>query len=104
MKSGVLQILQVGLGVSLQDQGRLGWRRFGVPLSGVMDTQAATWANRLLDSPPGSPLLEFLWHGARLAFLRDTWVALTGADASCSVPRWRAVRVRNGDVMEFPLH
>ncbi|HXJ55065.1 MAG TPA: biotin-dependent carboxyltransferase family protein [Verrucomicrobiae bacterium] len=104
MSAAVLQIQALGLGVSVQDHGRVGWRRFGVPLGGVMDAHAATWANRLLNNPSGAALLEFLLQGARICFLRETWVALSGADASCGFPLWRAMRMRHGDIMEFPRH
>ena len=101
MSSDVLQILSPGLGVTLQDRGRLGWRRFGVPCGGAMDEHAALWANRLLDNPSGAPLLELLLQQARLAALQDVWIAVTGAEAQATVPTWRAVRVKTGEVIAF---
>jgi biotin-dependent carboxylase-like uncharacterized protein len=69
-----------------------------------MDAHAASWANRLLDNPPKAPLLELLLQGARLECLTEMWVAVTGADACASVPRWRAVHLHRDDVIEFPRH
>ena len=102
MNLDALEILDPGLGATFQDDGRPGWRRFGVPPGGAMDDHAANWANRLLDNPPGSPVLELVLQGARLRARRELWLAITGADAAASVPRWRATRVGAGAVIEFP--
>lgn len=98
----VFEILEPGLGATLQDRGRPGWRRFGVPPSGAMDDHAAHWANRLLDNAPDAPVVEFLLQGAKLRALGETWIAVTGADADASVPTWRAVRTNEDDVLQFP--
>lgn len=102
MNEPVLQVLQTGLGASIQDAGRTGWRRFGVPVGGAMDEHAALWANRLVGNPPGTPVLEMLLQGARIAALRDTWIAVTGAEASSTVTTWHPVRIVAGDVISFP--
>jgi biotin-dependent carboxylase-like uncharacterized protein len=97
----VLQILQPGFGGSVQDNGRHGWRRMGVPVSGFMDEHAARWANRLVGNPPDTPVLEFLLQGARLAALSEVWIAVTGADASANVPSWHPIRLTTGNVLTF---
>jgi biotin-dependent carboxylase-like uncharacterized protein len=102
MTEDVFEIIEPGLGATLQDRGRSGWRRFGVPPGGVMDDHAALWANRLLDNPPGAPVIELLLQGARLRARRDVWIALTGADAAATVPTWRAVPVSAGRLIELP--
>src|SRR5438445_512056 len=66
----VFEILEPGLGAALQDRGRPGWRRFGVPPGGAMDDHAAHWANRLLDNPPDAPVVEFLLRGPTLRVWR----------------------------------
>jgi biotin-dependent carboxylase-like uncharacterized protein len=98
----VFEILEPGLGAMLQDRGRPGWRRFGVPPGGAMDDHAAHWANRLLDNAPDAPVVELLLQGAKLRALGETWIAVTGADADASVPTWRAVRTNENDVLQFP--
>jgi biotin-dependent carboxylase-like uncharacterized protein len=102
MSLDVLEILHPGFGATVQDAGRPGWRRFGVPTGGAMDEHAANWANRLLDNPPGSPVLELLLQGARLRARRELWLAVAGADAAANVPRWRAIRVEPDAMIEFP--
>ncbi|MGK0200080.1 MAG: hypothetical protein ACI91J_003370, partial [Yoonia sp.] len=32
----VLEVLAPGMGVTVQDGGRIGWRKFGVPMGGAM--------------------------------------------------------------------
>ena len=102
MSIDVFRVLDPGLGAALQDQGRPGWRRFGVPTSGAMDDHAASWANRLLDNLPTAPVLELLLQGVRLEVLQDFWIAITGADADLNLPVWKTVQVKAGDVVEGP--
>jgi allophanate hydrolase subunit 2 len=70
MSCEVFEILEPGLCVTLQDRGRAGWRRFGVPPGGAMDEHAAQWANRLLENPLDAPVVEFALQGASLKALR----------------------------------
>jgi len=100
--SDVVEILRTGLGVSVQDQGRHGWKRFGVPPSGVMDPHAAMWANRLVGNPETAPVLELLMQGAELRVLEPRRFAVTGAEAGAMIPAWHARRLRPGDVLRFP--
>lgn len=101
MSLEILKILSTGFGATWQDQGRPGWRRFGVPPGGAMDDHAAAWANRLLDNPPKAPVLELLMQGARFHVLAPIWIAVTGADAHANVPLWRTVQVNPGEVIEW---
>jgi 5-oxoprolinase (ATP-hydrolysing) subunit C len=98
----IFQIIDPGWSASLQDQGRHGWRRFGVPSSGALDDHAAAVANRLLHNPPWAPVLELLWHGAQLEALSEAWIALTGADTLANIPRWRLHRVKKGERIRLP--
>src|SRR5262245_37791321 len=102
MNLELFQVLDPGLGATVQDRGRVGWRCFGVPPGGVMDNHAAGWANRLLDNPLATPVLELLLQGARLKAVRDAWIAVTGAEVEASVPKWRVCRVERGEVIRFP--
>ena len=102
MHEDVFKVIAPGLAATMQDQGRFGWRRFGVPTSGPMDDHAAAWANRLLDNPPEAPVLELLLQGAKLAVLNDAWIAITGADAEANLPTWRIVRAKADEMIQFP--
>lgn len=96
-----LEIQSTGSGVSLQDGGREGWLRYGVPLGGAMDRHALGAANQLLGNRPTAPVLEVLLQGLRVKVLQDTWVALAGADSCPSLPAWSARWVRAGEALEF---
>jgi biotin-dependent carboxylase-like uncharacterized protein len=98
----VLRVEHPGLLATLQDAGRPGWRRFGVPPGGAMDDHAAAAANRLVGNPPEAPVLELLLQGASLLALQDATIAITGADADASLPTWQAVRLRGGERLAFP--
>src|ERR1051325_597793 len=104
MRAEFLEVLDPGFGLTVQDTGRRGWRRFGVPPSGAMDDHAAGWANRLLDNAPDAPVMEFLLQGAKLRALSEAWIAITGGEADASVPTWRAVRTNAGDLLQFPTN
>lgn len=98
----VLRVEHPGLLATLQDRGRPGWRRFGVPPGGAMDDHAAAAANRLVGNPPDAPVLELLLQGATLLALQDVTLAITGADADASLPPWQPVRLPAGQRLAFP--
>jgi biotin-dependent carboxylase-like uncharacterized protein len=92
----VFEVIDSGVHTTIQDQGRRGWKRFGVPPSGALDQHAASWANRLLDNPPDAPVVEMLFGGLKLRALADCWIAVTGAAAS-----WRATPAKKSEVITF---
>ena len=58
MTAATLSIDFAGPHVTVQDAGRPGLMRFGVPLSGPMDRLAHAAANIALGNPPGAPAIE----------------------------------------------
>ncbi len=76
-----LLILKSGLYSSVQDQGRWGFQRMGVPVSGCMDKQAASVANMLCGNPKDRAVIEFVMHGAQIRFDEDHLVAFSGSGA-----------------------
>lgn len=95
-----------GLWTTVQDAGRPGYRRFGMPQSGAMDPLSLRIANSLLGNPPGAAALECTAPGPRLVAARRTAVAIAGADLSPMVNGrpvrgWTAIALREGDVLEF---
>lgn len=97
-----LKVISSGHGASIQDFGRAGWRRFGVPPSGAMDRDAAFWANCLLGNDPDAAVVELLLQGARFLVMHDTWLAITGANACSTQPVWQASRLAAGTIIDFP--
>jgi biotin-dependent carboxylase-like uncharacterized protein len=99
-----IEIISMGVGLSVQDSGRVGWRHLGVPGGGVMDRFSAQSANRLLGNRLDAPVLEILMQGATLRVLEDTWIAVAGADLGCVLAPWSACAVKAGTVLSFPVN
>jgi allophanate hydrolase len=66
MSRAVLSVTQAGPLVSLQDQGRSGYMRFGVPESGPMDRLSFAAAQAALGNSPSTPLIEVSLGGLAL--------------------------------------
>jgi len=104
-----IEVVDGGTQTTVQDfPGRLGFWHVGVPPSGPMDTLAFRLANRLVGNNEGAAGLEFAVSGPVLRFSSDTTIAVAGADFGARlngepVPRWKAVAVRPGAVLEFGL-
>ncbi|WP_168193180.1 biotin-dependent carboxyltransferase family protein [Rhodophyticola sp. CCM32] len=60
-----LTVLDCGPGTSVQDAGRLGHRRYGVPTAGAMDRSALAAANLLVGNGPFAAAIEFTLIGGR---------------------------------------
>lgn len=71
-----------GLQTLIQDEGRVGYQAFGVPVGGPMDRFSAKLANLLVSNPPEMPVLEITLMGPVLVFDSACQIALTGADLS----------------------
>jgi antagonist of KipI len=103
-----LFVVDPGLLTTVQDLGRVGYQRVGVPPSGPMDRTAFLVANRLLGNPDTAAALECTIKGPRLEARRPTVVAVTGAPMGFTIngqeaPSWSAVRVQPGDVLGFQM-
>jgi len=62
-----LEVVSPGVFASLQDGGRFGWRRAGVPWSGALDPQLLRIANALVGNPHTAAAIECIDGGLRLA-------------------------------------
>jgi biotin-dependent carboxylase-like uncharacterized protein len=58
-----LSVIEPGLFSTIQDRGRFGYQRFGVPVSGALDPLSMRAANLLVGNPPQAATLEILHHG-----------------------------------------
>lgn len=74
-----VKITALAMGASVQDLGRTGWLRYGVPMGGAMDRTAFLQANQLLGNVPNAPCIEFLHVGACVQIEAAGWFALAGA-------------------------
>lgn len=81
----MLEVLSSGLLTTVQDSGRLGYRKFGVPVSGAMDSSAAGLANQLLGNNPDCAVLEMTLIPPTLLLQSPTTIAITGALAKVTL-------------------
>ncbi len=106
-----VEVLDGGLLTTVQDLGRGGYQRYGVPVAGAADGPALRAANRLVRNEPGAAALECTVSGPRLVALRPIVAALTGADLGAvversdlgrfEVPPWSSFLLRRGNVLRF---
>lgn len=96
-----LEILEVNGLATIQDSGRTGWRKFGVPASGPMDAFAFRAANALAGNSSNHAAIEIGLGDITFRALRDCVIAVTGAGFALSVyiwdfPLWSSYYVRAG--------
>ena len=106
MTTPTLKIIQPGMLSTIQDRGRYGYQRSGMPTAGAMDTFALRAANALLGNDDNAACIEITVLGPRIELLADTHVAVTGANVSPRldgepIPMWQAVPVSKGSRLEF---
>lgn len=70
---------EVGWRTTLQDLGRVGSERLGVPRGGAADQGAARVAGILVGNPQSAPLIESLGGAISLSASTDVLVAVTGS-------------------------
>jgi len=88
-----IEVLQPGLFSTIQDSGRFGFLKYGVPMSGPMDSYSFQLANLILNNPPGSAVMEITQMGPVLKFLHSGYLVITGANLS---PQINKIHIRNG--------
>ena len=101
-----IEVIKPGLATSVQDAGRPGYYRIGIPLSGALDQHALRAANWLVGNEEGAAVLEATLLGPELIFHAAAFVAVTGAEATPKVngetrPRNEFFTVRADDRLTF---
>jgi antagonist of KipI len=97
-----------GLQTTIQDSGRFGYRRIGMPVSGPMDDTAFRLANLAVGNKEGYAALEVTLQGPVLHFTSDTVIAICGADLNPSINNEyvlnnKPLQVHRGDVLRFGM-
>lgn len=105
MKSEI-EVLSPGLFSTIQDPGRFGFMKFGVPVSGAMDKYAARICNLLLGNEIDAAVMEITLQGPKLKFHGDLNICLSGADLDASlndlpVERNEILQIQKGDILKF---
>jgi len=102
----VFKVLEPGPLTTVQDLGRFGYQRYGVPLSGVLDKFSYRVANWLVGNEEGAAALEIAFMRLKVEVLAEAHVAVCGADIPFKVNEdkgqlWTSFEVHPGDVISF---
>ncbi|WP_319547869.1 biotin-dependent carboxyltransferase family protein [Desulfogranum marinum] len=98
------KISRPGAYSTVQDLGRFGYQRYGVPPSGALDRFAAQTVNVLLGNHENCAVLEMTMSGPVLEILAPCTLAVTGAAMPITlnatiVKNWSSFPVVKGDVV-----
>ncbi len=105
-----LEIVSPGAFASIQDGGRRGHRRIGVPWAGVLDRRLMRIANALAGRAEDAPVIEcfdgglhVLAHGGavRLAIAGDAVMEVVGAEGRRPLAPWRSLTLAGGDSLRI---
>ncbi len=101
---GKLKVLSVGALSTIQDEGRFGYRQFGIPQSGAMDISAMQNANHLVSNNPEWPVIETAIQGMKLEAIDETIISVTGAVVTLKinehqVPMNASHQLQQGDIL-----
>ncbi|WP_438315479.1 biotin-dependent carboxyltransferase family protein [Sporosarcina sp. FA9] len=102
----LFQVIQPGVYSSIQDIGRTGYRRFGMPVSGPMDQYAFQLGMEIAANEETESALELFLGGLTLKVLMDHRITLVGADLTAMIddaraPMWKSFYVWKGQTLRF---
>lgn len=102
----MIKILKKGLFTSIQDLGRMGYRNYGIPVSGVMDRNSAILSNVILGNKETDAVMEITLQGPEIQFLSATRIAVTGANLCTTINKEplemnKSISIQKGDIINF---
>jgi len=110
MTGASLEVVAVGAFASLQDRGRRGYRRIGVPWAGVLDPRLMRIANTLAGNAEGAPVIECFDGGlqlaargavVRIAVAGDAVIEHESAGERRVLAAWRSISLADGDMLRI---
>tara|TARA_R110002020_G_scaffold374098_3_gene585515 strand:+ start:989 stop:1855 length:867 start_codon:yes stop_codon:yes gene_type:complete len=101
-----IEVISPGFYSTIQDMGRVGFAKYGVPKSGCMDSFSAKKANLLVGNDSNDAVLEITMTGPTLVFHGDSSIAISGAQFDlqlndCHIENDKAYKVSAGDKLVF---
>ncbi|KQL35746.1 biotin-dependent carboxyltransferase family protein [Psychrobacillus sp. FJAT-21963] len=101
-----IRVLHSGLLTTIQDIGRYGSQKFGVIVSGAMDSYSLRLANLLVGNKENEATLEITLFGTTLQFDEDTLISITGGDFLPTIDgkkvlSWRPILIKKNSVLKF---
>ncbi len=102
----IAKIIDPGPLTTIQDSGRKGYQRFGMPIAGAVDLFSYRIANILVENDENAAAIEFTMQGPKMTFLNDTVIAVTGAETVPFIdnkpfPIWQSIFIKKGSILSF---
>lgn len=102
----MVEVLSSGMYTTIQDRGRFGFSKYGVPQSGAMDKRSFRLANALLGNDENCAVIEWMIIPPILKFHEESVIVLTGAICDPymndqTVKFNQPLLVNKGDVLRF---
>ncbi len=103
---GKLQVIKRGMQSTIQDLGRFGYRKIGVPISGAMDSKSLKDANTIIGNPEIYPAIEHTLYGGIYRFHDPCVISVTGAKCNPTIngvlfDQYIPVEISSGDELEI---
>ena len=97
-----------GMLTTIQDAGRIGYQRYGMPVCGAMDLYAMALANILVGNPREEAVVETTIMGPTIVFGEPEVFAIAGGDFGPTLNGTpletnRAYRAEAGDALSLPM-
>ena len=97
-----------GMLTTVQDLGRIGYQRYGMPVCGAMDRYAMELANILVNNPRSEAVIEATVMGPTIVFDEPEIFAITGGDFGPTlngdpIENDRAYLAQAGDTLVLPM-
>jgi biotin-dependent carboxylase-like uncharacterized protein len=102
----MIRIADPGPQTTVQDLGRIGQLRYGIPPSGPIDVRAFVIANRLVGNADGAAALECTLMGPRFTVEAACAIAVAGAQAPITIngsaaEPWATLALSPGDTVRI---
>jgi antagonist of KipI len=100
------EVLKPGTFTTIQDLGRYGYQKYGLAVSGSVDSYSHRMANLLAGNQEKAAVLEVTLVGLKLKVLKPTVIAVAGGDMQLKlneklVANWSSTKVQEGDILQF---
>lgn len=101
-----IRICRPGLLTTIQDLGRFGSQKYGITVSGAMDSLSLRIANVLVGNEESEAALEITLLGPEILFESDCLISITGGNLKPTVdghlvPMWRPIFLKKGTILKF---
>lgn len=108
MVNPTMEIVSPGLLTTVQDLGRTGYQRYGIPVCGALDSVSLRIANILVGNRDHLAGLEITAIGPTIRFTEGATIAVVGADLEPTLngnpmPTWESVYAETGSVLGFGM-